>query len=308
MRIDIYIYRWHDPDLVMLHEAGYSLSKLTAEAVSAYAHGKNIKIDVSGIQEHVSSLSNAKKYRYAAIFDDSDTVTISLIKQILPRFKSAFCKTVLRNSLSALMTGGFFRDASVMPRADGSTQVISVNDFRKGIRKAKSSATENIKQTDPVKSPYIKKKDGQPDSGYALHKPARTTTESRKEPVSAYTAANTVNVNEDLGNMAGDIRIPHGQDDIHTEPQQRSIPSPAKPSPQPSRISTEPVVRSEPEPDTAVYTEVADINAGIPPVTPQPAQRYQPDEADDEGIVYVDDDGDSDNMSEAELLDAFDKL
>lgn len=58
----------------------------------------------------------------------------------------------------------------------------------------------------------------------------------------------------------------------------------------------------QPEPQTGYIPEPVPQAA---PVTPEPANA---DDAPDEGIVYIDDDGSDGDMSEDELLDAFDKL
>lgn len=305
MRIDIFIYRWHDPDLVMLHEAGYSLGRLTTEAVSAYAHGKNIKIDVSEALEHALPLSGAKKYRYAAIFDDSDTVTTGLIKHILPRFKSAFCKTVLRNSLSALMTGGFFKDMGIVPQPEGGTRIIGLDEFRRGMRRPRTKEAQAVttdrkkpvRQTGPS---FMRDGHLQADTGPGIQETVQEQpVRMHDDTISAYTAAHTVDVIDSDPDTAQ-----NGNETVSVQSRQEAASVPEQPL-QAYAGTAQPV---EEKTDDVTYIDGQETDAGSSNAGLRPAGQAQPDEADDEGIVYVDDDGSDENMSEAELLDAFDKL
>ena len=99
MKVSIKILRQFDSDLLMLREAGYSLSRLMRDSVSAFANGRNLKIHFDRADPNRFVFTDMKSYRFNLNFDDEDTKVAELLSHVEPRFKSAFCKTILRNAL-----------------------------------------------------------------------------------------------------------------------------------------------------------------------------------------------------------------
>lgn len=94
MKVDIYIYKRFDTDLLALHDAGYSISKMIKEALEAYAGGHPCFFF---LDEMVPiNLNEKKSVRMRIKVEDPQAV--ALLQNLKHGFRSNFCKQVLRNS------------------------------------------------------------------------------------------------------------------------------------------------------------------------------------------------------------------
>lgn len=97
MKVDVYVYKRFDTDILSLHDAGYDISRMIKDSLKAYANGQPLKIF---IEETVPlDLNNKKSFRLRITIDKSDENVVSLIEKVKHGYRSNFCKQILRNAL-----------------------------------------------------------------------------------------------------------------------------------------------------------------------------------------------------------------
>lgn len=97
LNVEIRIYKRYDTDLLALHFAGYSVTKMMTDALVAYANSRPYHLFLDEIC--ALDLNDKKNLRLRLIVGDNDYNTISLIRSIKHGYRSNFCKQVLRNAL-----------------------------------------------------------------------------------------------------------------------------------------------------------------------------------------------------------------
>ncbi len=96
--IFIRLNKSHDLDLICLKDAGYDIAELLATVLVAFANGKPCTINAyKDMDVDISSISDC---RIKCSIKDTDPATAFLLNNLKPRQRSAFCKALLRNSLS----------------------------------------------------------------------------------------------------------------------------------------------------------------------------------------------------------------
>ncbi len=96
--IFIRLNKSHDLDLICLKYAGYDIAELLVTVLVAFANGKPCTINAyKDMDMDISSISDC---RIKCTIKDTDPATAFLLNNLKPRQKSAFCKALLRNSLS----------------------------------------------------------------------------------------------------------------------------------------------------------------------------------------------------------------
>ena len=96
--IFIRLNKSHDLDLICLKYAGYDIAELLVTVLVAFANGKPCTINAyKDTDMDISSISDC---RIKCTIKDTDHATAFLLNNLKPRQKSAFCKALLRNSLS----------------------------------------------------------------------------------------------------------------------------------------------------------------------------------------------------------------
>lgn len=97
MNIEVRIYKRFDTDLLALHDAGYSISKMMAEALCSYANGLPCHFFVDEIIPF--DLNDKKTVQVRLKIKDSDFNTVNLMHHIKHGYRSNVCKQILRNAL-----------------------------------------------------------------------------------------------------------------------------------------------------------------------------------------------------------------
>lgn len=127
MNIEIRIYKRYDTDLLSLHDAGYSVTKMMAEAVSAYANGLPFRLF---IDELVSfDMNDKKSIRLRLKFKDNDTKVATLIRNVKHGYRSNFCKQILRNAMIHQNLICYFSDTSLLSIHEANIRTVNLQAF-----------------------------------------------------------------------------------------------------------------------------------------------------------------------------------
>lgn len=113
MNVEIRIYKRFDTDLLALHDAGYSVSKMMAESLSAYANGYACHYFIDEIVPF--DMNDKKSIRLRLKIRNDDYNTITLLQNIKHGCRSNFCKLVFRNSLIQQNLCCYFADMTKLP-------------------------------------------------------------------------------------------------------------------------------------------------------------------------------------------------
>ena len=105
----VYIYTKDDPDLMAIHEAGYSLGGMIKVVLTGYVYKRPIKL----INSQTYPLDLTDKKNFKVTFSITDEKIINLLKNIKNRHMSSFCKALLRSSFATPNFAGFFSHNSV---------------------------------------------------------------------------------------------------------------------------------------------------------------------------------------------------
>lgn len=113
MNIEVRVYKRYDTDILALHDAGYSITKMMTDAVIAYANGRPCHFFVDEILPF--DMNDKKNVRLRLKINNNDYNTIRLLKDIKHGYKSNFCKQVLRNAMIQQNLTCYFSDMSFLP-------------------------------------------------------------------------------------------------------------------------------------------------------------------------------------------------
>lgn len=138
MRIDIRIYKRFDTDLVALCDAGYPLSKMFHDALTAFAYGQPLHYLVDAPVRF--NPDGKTSVHYAFSIPDSDKTTCGLLKSIQKGYRNSFCKAVLRNTMVNQNVGCFLKKGPYMDMAK--TQIAAID----------TSAYQNLIPLSAIKS------------------------------------------------------------------------------------------------------------------------------------------------------------
>ena len=101
---DIRLYKRFDADLIALHENGYAVGALIKASLLAYASGKGLCLVLSETFSH--DIRRDKSFRIR--LDIKDKQAAALLRRVKRGYRNAFCKALLRNTLSSQNLGVFF--------------------------------------------------------------------------------------------------------------------------------------------------------------------------------------------------------
>ena len=127
MNVEIRIYKRYDTDLLSLHDAGYSVTKMMAEAVSAYANGLPYHLYIDELVPF--DMNDKKSVRLRLKFKDSDKNVAALIRNVKHGYRSNFCKQVLRNALICQNLFCYYTDASMLPVQEANMLSLNIHAF-----------------------------------------------------------------------------------------------------------------------------------------------------------------------------------
>lgn len=148
MRIDIRLYKRFDTDLVALCDAGYPLSKMLKDSVTAFAYGAPLHylVDVP-LRFDVEGKSTV---HYAFTISDKDTKTCMVLKSIQKGYRNSFCKMILRNAMVNQNVGCYFANDRYIPLVEQQIQKIDRNAYENLIPLStltRKNVQEEISQT-----------------------------------------------------------------------------------------------------------------------------------------------------------------
>ncbi|MGN0241316.1 MAG: hypothetical protein ACI4CS_06485 [Candidatus Weimeria sp.] len=278
MRIEMLISRFAEPDLLSLHQAGYSLPRMTRDVLISLSHGKPIHIMLG--DEDFPLDTDVTKVRVAVIVDDA--ATVELLKSVRPKFRSAFCKAALREAFIHQNLSAFFEDTAQIKSLmyEPLSGDVSVTDYRRkpGVIHAPFTGTERrgvVRHRHPSRRVTIPNNSFAAEQGTAVEK-----TGTKTEPA--------------LQDRQGIVRTEPDTSPVREPVTSPVIPPAPEPVPSPATYETEPVPAA------------AESHVPVHQPEKKPLSTADNDD-DDEGIIYLDDDS-GEAMSEEDLLDAFDKL
>ena len=138
--MDIYVrlYKTFDLDLICLAEAGYDLSKMLYVSLLSFASGTPCKIMLN--RDIDMGLEDVQNLRIRCRLSNDSEQVEKLMSNIKPGKQCAFCKALLRNTLTCgnlrlfLNNGNYdasiIRDRSLIAVTDTNC-IFSIDDFRK---------------------------------------------------------------------------------------------------------------------------------------------------------------------------------
>ena len=139
MDIFVRLYKNYDIDLISLSAAGYDLSRMLYVSLLSFASGSPCKIMLN--RDIDMGLEDIQNLRIRCRIQKDCEHVKDLLSGIKPKQRSAFCKALLRNTLSCgnlrmfLNTGDYdsaiIKGRSLIAVTDSSC-IISIDDFRKG--------------------------------------------------------------------------------------------------------------------------------------------------------------------------------
>lgn len=127
MNVEIRIYKRYDTDLLSLHDAGYSVTKMMTEAVFAYANGLPFHLYIDELIPF--DMNDKKSVRLRLKFKDSDRNVAALIRNVKHGYRSNFCKQVLRNALVCQNLFCYYTNASMLPLQEANIRTLNLHAF-----------------------------------------------------------------------------------------------------------------------------------------------------------------------------------
>lgn len=94
-RLELRVYRRHDPDLAVIAASGYNIGKIIRHALLSYAHNEPYFLLID--EPLNAELSDCKFFHYGVSF--SDEAVCELLKSIISGRRNAFAKMLLRNCI-----------------------------------------------------------------------------------------------------------------------------------------------------------------------------------------------------------------
>lgn len=127
MNIEIRIYKRYDTDLLSLHDAGYSITKMMEKAVSSYANGLPCHFFIDEMLPF--DMNDKKSVRLRLKFKDNDYNTVNLIRNVKHGYRSNFCKQLLRNSFVQQNLLCYMANSSTFPMHDRNAKTFNLQAF-----------------------------------------------------------------------------------------------------------------------------------------------------------------------------------
>ena len=164
MDIFVRLYKNYDIDLISLSAAGYDLSRMLYVSLQSFASGSPCKIMLN--RDIDMGLEDIQNLRIRCRIQKDCEHVKDLLSGIKPKQRNAFCKALLRNTLSCgnlrlfLNTGDY--DSSIIKgrsliAVTDTNCVLSIDDFKKGNECGMPLLTPPP-ATNTLKIPKIKKK------------------------------------------------------------------------------------------------------------------------------------------------------
>ena len=124
MNVEIRIYKRFDTDILSLHDAGFSVSKMMTEALSAYANGLPCHFILDEIVPF--DLNDKKSIRIRLKLKKNDYNTIALLQNIKHGYRSNFCKQVFRNALIQQNLMCYYSDISMLSFHEANLKTVNM--------------------------------------------------------------------------------------------------------------------------------------------------------------------------------------
>ncbi len=100
MVIQVWIYKRFDNDLLSLVDSGYNVRKMMRDALIAYANGNPFKIYIDTVTKFNSEEKHGGRIKFTLNSKKTDhAAAIDVLNSLRSRYRSNFCKMVLRNAL-----------------------------------------------------------------------------------------------------------------------------------------------------------------------------------------------------------------
>ena len=156
MKVEIKIYKIFDPDLYAMSAYGIKITNLMKEALEHYVRGEYIHFHVPKSLTYDFSL---KKRSVHLAMDITDPESIAFLKKnIKPRYRTAFLKSLLRGSFSTPQLGAFLSNETANKK---DTRMIKLTDFENLSNLKELTVSQNPKRDylAPVKEDNNKKRE-----------------------------------------------------------------------------------------------------------------------------------------------------
>lgn len=156
MKVEIKIYKIFDPDLYAMSAYGIKITNLMKESLEHYVRGEYIHFHVPKSLTYDFSL---KKRSVHLAMDITDPESIAFLKKnIKPRYRTAFLKSLLRGSFSTPQLGAFLSNETANKK---DTRMIKLTDFENLSNLKELTVSQNPKRDylAPVKEDNNKKRE-----------------------------------------------------------------------------------------------------------------------------------------------------
>ena len=156
MKVEIKIYKIFDPDLYAMSAYGIKITNLMKEALEHYVRGEYVHFHVPKSLTYDFSL---KKRSVHLAMDITDPESITFLKKnIKPRYRTAFLKSLLRGSFSTPQLGAFLSNETANKK---DTRMIKLTDFENLSNLKELTVSQNPKRDylAPVKEDNNKKRE-----------------------------------------------------------------------------------------------------------------------------------------------------
>lgn len=156
MKVEIKIYKIFDPDLYAMSAYGIKITNLMKEALEHYVRGEYVHFHVPKSLTYDFSL---KKRSVHLAMDITDPESIAFLKKnIKPRYRTAFLKSLLRGSFSTPQLGAFLSNETANKK---DTRMIKLTDFENLSNLKELTVSQNPKRDylAPVKEDNNKKRE-----------------------------------------------------------------------------------------------------------------------------------------------------
>lgn len=192
MKVEIKIYKIFDPDLYAMSAYGIKITNLMKEALEHYVRGEYVHFHVPKSLTYDFSL---KKRSVHLAMDITDPESIAFLKKnIKPRYRTAFLKSLLRGSFSTPQLGAFLSNETANKK---DTRMIKLTDFENLSNLKELTVSQNPKRDylAPVKEDNNKKREQTELRSQLKENSGKKDTEELEEKTKTSTDTTVVNSN-----------------------------------------------------------------------------------------------------------------
>ena len=192
MKVEIKIYKIFDPDLYAMSAYGIKITNLMKEALEHYVRGEYVHFHVPKSLTYDFSL---KKRSVHLAMDITDPESIAFLKKnIKPRYRTTFLKSLLRGSFSTPQLGAFLSNETANKK---DTRMIKLTDFENLSNLKELTVSQNPKRDylAPVKEDNNKKREQTELRSQLKENSGKKDTEELEEKTKTSTDTTVVNSN-----------------------------------------------------------------------------------------------------------------